>query len=283
MHSYSVLVANSILIYDHIVTLPEEITFIWCRPKARSAVLFFINRYVALLGNICGLVMDFLPVSDKSCSHYVLARQLLIYFQQFIVCLILTLRVYALYGGNKRLVKWIVTIGLGLAGAASAGTFGHFSSNETILLGIGCYETYTAKTAARLGLAWLALFVFELLIFALTVYRIFRIRGLLRLSLVTRRNIVDIIFHDGAMYFGAMVLCNIPNILTYYSGSVATRGSLATFTSCMSVTLISRLMLNLHKSINAGIFSTPAQDGDHGLIVLTTRVDVQSAISSHHW
>ena len=51
--------------YDHIVTLTEEVSFIWCRPKALSTTIFLLNRYVALLANIIGLVMDFLPVSEK--------------------------------------------------------------------------------------------------------------------------------------------------------------------------------------------------------------------------
>jgi hypothetical protein len=50
---------------------------------------------------------------------------------------------------------------------------------------------------AGLGLAWVAEMVFELLIFILIVYRICKTKGLLRLSLVTRKNIIDIIFHDG--------------------------------------------------------------------------------------
>lgn len=80
---YTVLAGNSILIYDHMVTLPEEIVFIWHHPKALSAMLFLLNRYVALLSNICGLVMDFVPVSDEvlqfhyastqpACSHFFL-------------------------------------------------------------------------------------------------------------------------------------------------------------------------------------------------------------------
>lgn len=80
-----------------------------------------------------------------------------------------------------------------------------------------------------------------------------------------------------------MALSNIPNILTYYFGSVGLRGSLSTFTSCMSATLISRLMLNLHQTIDTGIFSTAAQDNGSSLPVLTTRVNIRSAISSHHW
>ncbi|KAG1732498.1 hypothetical protein EDB19DRAFT_1733757 [Suillus lakei] len=79
-----------------------------------------------------------------------------------------------------------------------------------------------------------------------------------------------------------MALSNIPNILTFYIGSVGLRGSLSTFTGCISVTLVSRLMLNLHRTIDTGILSTPAQDDGPSLPVLTTRVNMQSAISSHH-
>ncbi|KAG1790866.1 hypothetical protein EV424DRAFT_909236 [Suillus variegatus] len=276
IHLYAVLVANSILIYDHIATLPEEIAFIWRRPKALSSKLFLVNRYIALVGNIFALCIDFLPI----CVKYTLCRQLFFLFQGLIVCLILTIRIYALYGCSKRVLIWMIIIGFILVIVACAGTFGHFSSNATIYPGVGCYETYTAAIAARVGLAWVALFVFELLIFILTVYRICKTRGLLRLSLFTRSNAINIVFHDGAMYFGAMTLINIPNILTYYSGSVNTRGSLATFTSSMSATLISRLVLNLHESMDTGILSTTVRDSSD---FLTTRVNVQSAISSHHW
>ncbi|KAG2743163.1 hypothetical protein P692DRAFT_201795142 [Suillus brevipes Sb2] len=193
----------------------------------------------------------------------------------------MTIRTYALYGGSRRLLVCLTIIMFALAIAVSVGSLGHYSGDAVLLPGVGCYETFTAVTAARLGLAWLAQMVFELLIFILIVYRICKTKGLLRLSPVTRGNIIDIIFHDGAMYFGAMALVNTPNIITYYSGSVAVRGSLSTLTSCLSVTLMSRLMLNLHKSIDAGIFSITTHDEGPSLAVLTTRINVQSAISSH--
>jgi hypothetical protein len=46
-------------------TITDEITFIWCRPKALSAILFLVNRYVALLGNVYMLYVYFLPISDE--------------------------------------------------------------------------------------------------------------------------------------------------------------------------------------------------------------------------
>ncbi|KAG1726405.1 hypothetical protein EDB19DRAFT_2028407 [Suillus lakei] len=280
VHLYAILVANSILIYDHVATLPEEIAFIWCRPKALSAVLFLINRYVALLANIIGLFGDFLPVSDKSCSKFVIISEVLLLCQQIFVCLILILRTYALYGCSRRLLNWMLIIGLLLAAGGSAGFYGPGSDSA---INGDCLETYTTATAIRHGMAWMAMFVYELLIFVLTVFRTCKTRGLPRLSLISRRDILDIIFQDGVLYFAGMTFVNIPNILTYFCGSDITRGSLSTFTSCISVTLISRLMLNLHGSIDTGIFSTPATDDDTSLDVLTTGVHVQSAVSSHHW
>lgn len=281
---FAILVPNTILIYDHLATLAEEISSIWCRPKALSAVLFLLNRYVALLGNVYGLIGDSLPASVVSCPTYILSRQVLVFSQGCIVYLILTLRTYALYGRSKWLLVSLVFIILTFMVGAAAETFGRYSSTVTNLPRGGCYQTYTTETTVRLAVAWEALSVYEFLIFVLTVSRIFQIRRLLQLSLTSsRKNIVAVMFQDGALYFGAMTLFNIPNILTYYYGSGVTRGSLSTFTSCMSVTLISRLMLNLHESIDAGILSAPTWDDDDSLPVLTTRFDVQSTNSSHYW
>ncbi|KAG2358143.1 hypothetical protein BDR07DRAFT_307279 [Suillus spraguei] len=274
--TYTLLAGNSILIYDHIATLQEEIAFIWRRPKMLSAILFLLNRYFALFCNISCLVLASVPLSDELFRIHTVqtidlcspSNRCLPYNYHSHLCSL---------WGSKRLLTCMTTIMVALAIAASVGSLGHFASD--LLPGVGCYETYSEAVAARLGIAWAAEMVFELLIFILIVYRICKTRGLLRLSLVTRRNIVDIIFHNGVMYFGAMTLVNLPNILMFYSGSVATRGTLATLTSCLSVTLISRLMLNLHKSIDTGICSIPARDKGPSLAVFTTRINVQSAIS----
>ncbi|KAG1843095.1 hypothetical protein C8R48DRAFT_35211 [Suillus tomentosus] len=217
-----------------------------------------------------------------SCLEYALFRELSIILQAVVVCFIMIIRTYALYGSSKRLFAWLTGIMITLSIAVSAGSFGQFSGDAVLLPGVGCDQTFTTATAARLGLAWVADMVFQLLILILIVYRIFKTRRSLRFPLVARRNVIDIIFHDGAMYFGAMVLVNVPNTMTYYSASVSARGSLSTLTSCLSVTLVSRMMLNLHKSMDAGILSIPSQDEGPSLAVLTTRVDLQSAISPHH-
>lgn len=82
----AVLVADTILMYDHMATLTEEISFVWCRPKTLSAILFLVNRYVALLGNIYVLFVYFIPISDESCPKFLMSRELLFFLQQVLVC-----------------------------------------------------------------------------------------------------------------------------------------------------------------------------------------------------
>ncbi|KAG2040144.1 hypothetical protein BDR03DRAFT_950410 [Suillus americanus] len=172
---------------------------------------------------------------------------------------------------------------IALAGVALVGIFEPSSSTVIVVPGVNCYESDVSMTPANPGLAWVALFAYELLIFILTVFRICKTRGMLRSPylVMSRKTVIDIIFQDGAMYFGAMTLANILNILTFYCGSDIDKSSLATFTSCISVTLVSRLMLNLHESIDSGIFTTPIQDDNHDSYILTTRVSIhaQSLIS----
>ncbi|KAJ7510964.1 hypothetical protein B0H11DRAFT_1036266 [Mycena galericulata] len=54
--------------------------------------------------------------------------------------------------------------------------------------------------------------------------------------------------HDGVMYFGIIVLANLANVLTLFLGDVLIAGILSWWTTSLSVTLITRLMLNLHRA-----------------------------------
>lgn len=68
--------------YDHIVTLAEEVNFIWRRPKALSAISFLVNRYFALLGNIYGLLIAFMPIPNQVRSFHHVRSRLMTYFRR---------------------------------------------------------------------------------------------------------------------------------------------------------------------------------------------------------
>ncbi|KAH7921841.1 hypothetical protein BV22DRAFT_1038171 [Leucogyrophana mollusca] len=276
LHSYFGFMANSLLLYDHLITLPGEVTYIWQRPKFASSFLFFLNRYLGLLSNVGATVVSHLPLGSKRCQQFTLVRQLLLVSNQVVICLLLTLRTYALYGCSKRILAFMLGGGLLLGGAACWTLAGQHT--YPVDAGNGCLLAYSTTTAIRLAVAWEALFVYDSAMFCLTVFKTYK--GGIRQRLFSSEgkvNIVVLIFRDGAIYFAVMAMSNMCNILTYYICPPLTRGILSTFASCISVNLMSRLMLNLHQSADIGIFSTyypPGGEGDAA--VFTTQFDYPS-------
>jgi len=51
-----------------------------------------------------------------------------------------------------------------------------------------------------------------------------------------------------------MVLANLSNIITFYISGPFQKGSLTTFAGCLSATLMSRMMLNLHEAADNGLY-----------------------------
>lgn len=94
--------------------------------------------------------------------------------------------------------------------------------------------------------------LFDMTVFGLTLIQSYKHRENLRWfrGLETERSgtlgLVELLFRDGAIYFGVMALVNLANVLTFYVTSDPLRGSLSTFASCVSITMMSRLVLNLH-------------------------------------
>ncbi|KAJ6452964.1 hypothetical protein C8R45DRAFT_1223339 [Mycena sanguinolenta] len=160
-------------------------------------------------------------------------------------------QVFAMYGLNL----WILTCLLGVGGLAaslalwSAVKYGHpqmlFAPGLT-----GCHTAIPRASALRLAGAWEAQLVCDTLVFALTVRRAYIQR---RTSQRYRGTLVERMVTDGGMYFRIILLANLANLLTFYVGDVLLSGFLSWFTTSLSVTLLSRLMLNLHEAANVGI------------------------------
>ncbi|KAG6906442.1 hypothetical protein DXG01_013925 [Tephrocybe rancida] len=112
--------------------------------------------------------------------------------------------------------------------------------------------------AIRLAGAWEALFVYDSILFTLTMVKTWKNRSEFTLnpSQSGTVSIIYLIFRDGAIYFAVMALANLANILTFYFCGPFMRGGLSTFASGISVTMMSRLMLNLHENADTGIYST---------------------------
>ncbi|KAJ7624642.1 hypothetical protein FB45DRAFT_1060887 [Roridomyces roridus] len=244
--NYFHLVGISFLIWDHILTFGRECRFFWNRRKSTtSTFLFFILRYGALGTNIPVLVFSFVTLPTKTvCLNYDLVHQCFMLLTQVGVSVVMILRIYSLYSRSPRILWSLIGIAVVLMGLTIWAVLkGQRGFAMTVLP--GCHLAIFESGSYHLAIPWVALFVFDSVIFGLTIH----------CAYATRRSMgpnADLPIHrllvrDGAMYFGATALANLANIFTFFVTGPTAPGSLATSATCMSVTMMTRLMLNLHE------------------------------------
>jgi len=205
-----------------------------------------------------------------SCKQFGLFHQLLLVANQVFVCTLLTMRTWALYGRNIRVLLFMVGCAASLLGVASWSLVGQQSTFPTITA--GCHMALSDKTGIHIAVAWEALFVYDSLVLVLTLLKTYNARHRHNFTSTGRTNIVSLVLRDGAIYYAVMATANLANLLTFYLADALLKGCLSSFASCLSVTMMSRLMLNLHSTATSGIFSTfPTSDSSTG-VAFTSRV-----------
>ncbi|KZP23915.1 hypothetical protein FIBSPDRAFT_1042479 [Athelia psychrophila] len=235
LHIYVQLVSVVVLWYDHIMTLPQEISGIWLRKKTLISWLYLINRYLATFGNAVFFAFVFKTLSSG----------LLLFANQLLICVILLIRVYAIYARDIRIL--VVFIGIGVITTALTG-FALVHQDSKPLVGYpGCILQRTEESAIRVAIPWECVLVYDILVMVLTIGKTFKSR---RASHSKRTSgmgldIASLIFRDGAI---AMSFLNILNILAFYITPPLLRGSLSIFVSVMGVSLVSRVVLNLREA-----------------------------------
>ncbi|CAL1708992.1 unnamed protein product [Somion occarium] len=173
------------------------------------------------------------------CDALVFYHQIYAVVIQFLVGVLLIIRTYALYDRNK----WVFRVTSAVAVIVTAvGCWGVLAKHDSAPAApsiVGCNSSLSELQGGRLAIAWGGLLIFDTLIFSLTLYKAFAVeRG-------GRRTLFDILFRDGAVYFGCMAIANLSNIITFVISKPLVKGISTTFTNVLATTLMSRLMLNI--------------------------------------
>ncbi|KAJ7431240.1 hypothetical protein B0H11DRAFT_2210449 [Mycena galericulata] len=247
---YLNVIAFTLLFYDYFLTFEWEISRYWSSGSKISwpTVLFFLNRYGSLLGNIPVVIQTFwttpsTPQKSAVCIRLESYHQYFLIAIQLVVGVLLVLRTYALYERNNRVLAFMLVIGTGAIGVCIWRSLVDDASNVLVdgnlALDIGCTYAITGPQSIGLIIAWMALVLFDSMIFFLTLYR-----ALSRRSTGTR--LFTVLLRDGSIYFGVMVITNTSNILTFADW---TRGVASTFANTISSIMLARLMLNLRDPV----------------------------------
>ncbi|KAJ6526722.1 hypothetical protein B0H19DRAFT_1196860 [Mycena capillaripes] len=264
--NYLHLVGCVLLYWDHAITLDKEVNLLWRRGKSLSSYCFFVNRYFAFVSGIPVSAIPFLSPSTEMCLQFSLFREVAIVLTQIITGVVMIIRVYALFSRSAGVLWFMIGTAACVIGVSVWSVSGQQASRSMIVG--GCHFGLTYTTSYRLAGSWEALFAFDSIIFGLTIYY----AAYANRWRIHRTTLHTLVVRDGAMYFGIMALANLANISTYYLVEYwpFLPGALATFANCMSVTMISRLILNLHEHAKAGIFTEPTDSVVHAGAALTS-------------
>ncbi|KAJ7121619.1 hypothetical protein C8R44DRAFT_786561 [Mycena epipterygia] len=171
---------------------------------------------------------------------------------QLVVSVVMIIRIYALYGRSAR-VLWSL---IGIASCLIAVTLWSLQQGQhgfPITILSGCHLGVVQSASYHLAASWECLFAFDTIIFTMTIYNAYMTRR--RIGQLSSMPIYSLLIRDGAMYFAAVALANLANIITFLINGPLIPGSLATFATCMSVVMMARLMLNLHERTDYGVLT----------------------------
>ncbi|KII84038.1 hypothetical protein PLICRDRAFT_46379 [Plicaturopsis crispa FD-325 SS-3] len=216
-----------------------------------------------------------------SCAALELSLKVMQLVAQSVVLLIFVLRTYALYGCSRKVL-------VSLSSLALAVVIGYaFLIVWTMIFSIQNWDdfdgiSFTGMSCLELmespsWIFWLGLFIFDIVVLVMTLAKTYKVSRELRAT-PKRMPLASLMLRDGSIYFVMMAVLHLANIvpslaelwsqppdmlefftsLIFYDiGSIS--GPLSILTNCVSVTLTSRLMLNLHEHAHAGVLSTGAE------------------------
>ncbi|KAF8068044.1 hypothetical protein FPV67DRAFT_1669904 [Lyophyllum atratum] len=256
---YSQLASGTIILYDHLVTLDQEVELIWKCSWSWGKGLFIINRYYALVSvivNTYGMAFQRFEVGMQLSSP-----DLGLFSPDFsntgwtglIACMIseiiLQMRLYAMYSLNKKVLALMGSCFI-IATAASAAVMGTVLSEMTasaVPLSSSLVFCVPKNISPHFFAFWIPMLAFESLLCGLALYKgyeTFRSSGS---HFRSGRHLVGILIRDSILYFLVMFATYLTNLLVWIIARQNLLEIPIGFSVALSCVMGNRIVLNVRE------------------------------------
>lgn len=218
VYQYIQIASIVVLVYDHFITLDEEVKYIWSKASRKISIAFLFLRYVglAVMLTVYGLLCFFHVIGQPEKSPGgtltgAVTADALMMAMVFYIALLFLWRIYALYERNLRLVVGLLIIGTLI-----------MSTSVAMLLRAKASTTSLIQKKTYYSASWLGLLLWDILICILTIVKTHRTH--LANNLLSRQSqtpMISIIFRDGISYFLILTSITLSNLLTNYLAPVS--------------------------------------------------------------
>jgi len=265
----------AILVYDYFLTLSMEASLVWPAPWTPTKVLFYITRYLPFIDSITTLYNQLLPnATVHACQVSFQLTGWLFVVGITLAEVILTIRAWAVWGGDRRL-----TIGLPVFFAvcfipiyAVLGVF--LKSMKFARMPFpqleGCFVT---GGSSILSVLWVMLMIYDAGIFLVML-----IKGIRTYKVSGNTGLFRVIFRDGLLYYMCIFGLSLANVLVVLSLARDLVNLLSSIQRSFHAILTCRVLLSLKDEASKGglvvsqvvrsppaVYSSPISDPRHAI------------------
>jgi len=247
---------TSLLVYDIIITMGEEIQFMWRGRWTFGKILYMLNRYVPPI-DLTILMNSYMNPGLKHnfCLPWFKVDNCLLILSLCVIDMILLLRTWAVWQ-KKRWVLWtlIIVYVISMVGAAGSITYTTVAViSEPFPTQIRPCSSDVPITKVLYGL-YVSVMLFDTTILSFTVAR-----AVPQIRLYGLSPLWKALYQDGFFYYGVIFMASVANLIVLAAAPPELALLMITFHRAMFSAMGSRMVLNLH-----GVVMRPADFMEHG-------------------
>lgn len=248
--NYVGLAGFTMLFYDHLLTFPDEVQYIWFKSKRTISWLFLFNRYITPLGFIVNLNAYLSPAwSAMTCQHFVVYEGCMGFLGVAVASLMMLVRVRAIYDGEPYVmfILWSLysfMFGVNVWLLTTAGPVKHIGIS-------GCSMLFGQRV--HISGAWISATAWTPLCFdtAVIVFVILRTWRTLRVKATRHSKIIRVLIRDGIMYYSVIFVINFVLAVMIVRAPDGIKNICAQLQLLLTVTMMSRITLSLRKNFHS--------------------------------
>jgi len=248
---YCVVAGWTLVIYDFLMTVPDEITLMWPARRSWVKFLFVFLRYgsVISLSVICAQYLGLWFSEDRHfCLTFFLAFCMYIYLSFASLHAIMLMRTYVVWDRQPAVLYFMILFKLGVS-IAIAGIL----VASLVQMGWNAYplasevQSCYGHMTSYIWVLWVPSFIAEWLVFIGT-FATFRHHSYTFKSDSVASNLVRILFRDAAFYLLIIIFTHTFNIYTMkvYANDPRNVAGI-TFTTCLANVVGQRLVMDLRR------------------------------------
>ncbi|KAL6297873.1 hypothetical protein BKA93DRAFT_119452 [Sparassis latifolia] len=200
--SRSSVAALSFLAWDICVTTDDEVAHLWSTPWTWSKILYVVTRYYSLVALIV------VNTHRMACLEWLIFEGISCILLELVVELILVLRLYAMYSGNRK-VLFSMMLACGIEFVVMTTSLG--VSIPKIMTSPGCIE---ASLPVEMIIYTIASILCESFLFGLAITRFIKSRR----SNWGNVDLLNVLMRDSAWAFGILFCAMVANTLLFTLG-----------------------------------------------------------------